>query len=107
VEGAIAGIAFVRSTPDLRRLLRETSIDEAARSILGGGTELRRLTASLWQPILDWGRERGEVQSELNDADFIEWTATFILVYAAREDVPLEHLRELVRDYLLPVALRR
>jgi AcrR family transcriptional regulator len=105
LEGAMAGIDYVRSTPDLRRLLRETSIDDASRTILRPGTAMGQLTASLWKPILDWGRGRGEVRADLVDEDFIEWTGTIILVYSAREDIPHERLRMLLRSYLLPVVV--
>jgi AcrR family transcriptional regulator len=104
VEGALAAIAYIRATPDLRRLLRETSIDEACRSMLQEGAELSRLAASLWQPILDWGRGRGEVRSDLIDREFIELTATIMLVYSAREDISAERLRSVLRSYLQPVV---
>lgn len=105
-EAAAAAIGYVRSTPDLRRLLREASVDEACRIFLAPEGELMTVTTSLWQPILDWGRSRGEVNPNLVDTDFIAWTATIVLVYSAREDIPADDLKSLLRRHLLPVAAK-
>jgi AcrR family transcriptional regulator len=105
IEAAMAAVDYVRSTPDLRRLLRETSIDEACRTMLVPEAELMKVTVSLWQPILAWGRSRGEIRTDLIDEDFIEWTATIVLIYSARHDISHEQLRSLLHRHLLPVVV--
>lgn len=105
LEAAMAAVEYVRSTPDLRRLLRETSIDEACRTMLVPEAQLMTVTASLWQPILAWGRTRGEIRADLVDEEFIEWTATIVLIYSAREDISRDQLRSLLQRHLLPVVV--
>lgn len=104
LEAALAAVRHVRRTPDLRRLLRETSIDTACRTLLRPGGEAMRINTSLWKPILEWGRSRGEVADGLSDDEFIDWTGTMLLVYSAREDIADEDLRALLAHQALPAV---
>jgi AcrR family transcriptional regulator len=106
LDGAMEAITFVRSTPDLRRLLHETRLDQASSTLLRPSTTLRDLSASIWQPLLDRARARDEIRPGLKDADLLEWISTINLVYSARDDIDLNRLRVLLGDYLVPSIAR-
>lgn len=106
VEGTLGTVEFVRKTPDLQQALTGTALDHASRTLARAeqpGLELARL---VWQPIIDRGRENGEVRDDLVDEDFVEWIASINIMYSTREDIPLGRLRTLLYRYLVPAAVR-
>lgn len=102
LEGSLETIAYVRATPDLRWLLRETKLDQASRSLLRPSTTLRELSARVWQPIIGRARARQEVRPELDESDLIEWISTVNLMYSARDDIPMERIRVILTNYMVP-----
>lgn len=102
LEGSLETIAYVRATPDLRRLLYETKLDQASRSLLRPSTTLLELSALVWRPLLDRARARRELPADLDDEDTIEWISTINLMYSARDDISMDRLRTLLERYLVP-----
>lgn len=105
LEGCVHGITFLREKPDILRLAYESNVAEVSKSLLRPSTAPLALSVELWQPMIDRGRERGEVRPDLDDQDFIEWISTINLMYAMRDDIPTDRLRTLLRRHLLPGAV--
>jgi AcrR family transcriptional regulator len=103
VETGVQVIRIVRETPDLLDLSLEPA-GQASRFLLRPGTVAGKLSQGVWQPVIDRGRERGEVRADLVDQDFIEWVSTTMLMYGLREDIPLDQIRVLLRSFLVPAA---
>jgi AcrR family transcriptional regulator len=104
VEGSLGTIRFVRSTPDLLHVMAETALRHASSHFVRPKEPGLELARKVWQPIIDRGRERGEVRANIDDDDFIEWIASINVMYAAREDIPLDRLRVLLENFLVPAA---
>ena len=103
VETGVQVIRIVRETPDLLDLSLEPA-GSASRSLLRPGTAAGALSKAVWQPVIDRGRERGELRPGLVDQDFIEWISTTMLMYGLRDDIPIDQIRVLLRSFLVPAA---
>ena len=104
VETGVQVIHILRETPDLLELSLEPA-GQASRLLLRRGTAAGKLSQGVWQPVIDRGRERGEVRPDLLDQDFIEWVSATMLMYGLREDIPLDQIRILLRNFLVPAAI--
>lgn len=105
LEGCVLGIVHLREKPDILRLAQASNVSEVSRSLLRPSTEPLAISRRLWQPIIDRGRERGEVRPDLDDQDFIEWVSTINLMYAMRDDISPDRIRTLLRRHLIPAAV--
>lgn len=105
LECCVATIDMLRAKPDILRLADASNVADVSRSLLRSDTVPMTISARLWQPIIDRGRQRGEVRPDLDDQDFIEWISTLNLMYGMRDDIPLDRIRSLFRRHLVPCAL--
>jgi hypothetical protein len=104
VEVGVQVIRIVRESPDLLGL-SAASTGQATQYLLRPGTVAGALSRKVWQPVIDRGRERGQVRSDVVDQEFIEWISTTMLMYGLRDDIPLDQVRVLLRRYLAPAAM--
>lgn len=104
VEVGVQVIRIVRESPDLLGL-SAASTGQATQFLLRPGTVAGALSQKVWQPVIDRGRERGQVRADLVDQEFIEWISTTMLMYGLRDDIPLDQVRVLLRRYLAPAGM--
>ncbi|NMO03698.1 TetR/AcrR family transcriptional regulator [Gordonia sp. TBRC 11910] len=107
VEGLIYLVDRGRRDP-LVRLLVSPEHMQLATPILGSSGLAARLTAEMWEPVLDKAIERGEIRDDLDRAKMAEWIALvqFILVGRLDFDRPDDPAhREMLRTFALPAFL--
>ncbi|MCF3939664.1 TetR/AcrR family transcriptional regulator [Gordonia tangerina] len=107
VEGLIFLVDRGRKDP-LVRILVSPEHMQMAEPLVGSSGLAARLTAEMWEPVIDRAVERGEVRPDLDKQKMAEWIALvqFILVGRLDFDRPDDPVhREMLRDFVLPAFL--
>ncbi|GAC68509.1 TetR/AcrR family transcriptional regulator [Gordonia soli] len=107
VEGLIFLVERGRKDP-LVRILVSPEHMQMAEPLVGSSGLAARLTAEMWEPIIDRAIERGEIRRDLDKQKMAEWIALvqFILVGRLDFDRPDDPAhREMLRDFVLPAFL--
>ncbi len=104
VEGLIFLVDRGRKDP-LVRILVSPEHMQMAEPLVGSSGLAARLTAEMWDPVIDQAIEKGEIRTDLDRHKIAEWLALvqFILVGRLDFDRPddPEH-REMLRNFVLP-----
>ncbi|MCF8571311.1 TetR/AcrR family transcriptional regulator [Gordonia sp. HY002] len=107
VEGLVFLVERGRQDPLIRVLVSPEHM-QLAEPLVGSSGLAARLTAEMWEPVLDRALERGEIRSDLDRAKMAEWIALiqFILVGRLDFDRPDDPShREMLRTFVLPAFL--
>ncbi|GAA4672672.1 TetR/AcrR family transcriptional regulator [Gordonia humi] len=107
VEGLIFLVDHGRQDPLVRVLVSPEHM-QMAEPLVGSSGLAARLTAEMWEPVLDQAMERGEIRSDLDRGKMAEWIALlqFILVGRLDFDRPEDPShREMLRTFVLPAFL--
>ncbi|MBM7367396.1 TetR/AcrR family transcriptional regulator [Gordonia hydrophobica] len=107
VEGLIFLVDRGRQDPLIRVLVSPEHM-QMAEPLVGSSGLAARLTAEMWEPILDRALERGEIRRDLDRTKMAEWIALiqFILVGRLDFDRPDDPShREMLRTFVLPAFL--
>ena len=108
-EGILAALERIQTDEHLAYLFSPEIIGPASR-LQGAGAKLVDVTAELVGPVLDAGRQTGQVPADLDDRDAAEWTLRILLSLLAFEGPAgrtKAQLREFVRRFAVAPLLTR
>lgn len=107
VEGLIFLVERGRKDPLIRILVSPEHM-QMAEQLIGSSGLAARLTAEMWDPIIERAMERGEIRPGLDKDKIAEWIALvqFILVGRLDFDRPDDPAhRQMLRDFVLPAFM--
>ena len=104
--------AIVRGTPAIRSVARKDlifmSIVESAgdrgleRYLLNPTQAIRQVMVDLWSETFSRARARGELRTDLTDADIADWLRFVSYMLFVREDLSAAGQQNLLRRFVLP-----
>ncbi len=84
VDGILLAVRMAAKDPYFAMLVVAATTDPASR-VEGASAHARRLSEELWRPVLELARLRGELSSNVEVGDVIDWIMLLeILLLAAR-----------------------
>ncbi|ANY26211.1 MULTISPECIES: TetR/AcrR family transcriptional regulator [Gordonia] len=107
VEGLIFLVERGRRDPLIRILVSPEHM-QLAESLVGSSGLAARLTAEMWDPIIERAMDRGEIRRDLDKEKIAEWIALvqFILVGRLDFDRPDDpQHREMLHNFVLPAFM--
>jgi AcrR family transcriptional regulator len=105
LEGSLAAIESGRSENLLPELFEASTLDDLPSLLLDPTRAPYAAVSGLWKPVFDRARETGELRSDLDDADLIEWLASVHYAFLLRPDVDPKRQRQLFELFLIPALL--
>lgn len=102
LDTSIATVDAARSDPELHHLLDTTTTVSLHRLITGHDSAMQTIVADVLGPMLQRGRDEGDLRPEVTDARAIEWLRGVYLMLILREDLDADAERALVADFVLP-----
>ncbi|TSD94167.1 TetR/AcrR family transcriptional regulator [Gordonia rubripertincta] len=107
VEGLIFLVERGRRDPLIRILVSPEHM-QMAEPLVGASGLAARLTAEMWDPVIEQAMERGEIRRDLDKEKMAEWIALVQFILVGRLDLDRpddpEH-REMLRNFVLPSFL--
>ncbi len=102
VETSVEAVELGRSDPELTNLVETAGIGRLFEIIAGPYPAVHDLVASLFRPLFEQARQRGELRADLTDDDLVDWIRVVYLSLILRSDLDSGAVRHAVRTFLVP-----
>lgn len=102
VEVSLATIEAARHDDELQILFENTNGIRLHYVLAGPYAPVSDLVEEFWRPWFDRARHSGELRSDVDDADLVEWIRGVYLMLILRDDIDAARERELLQRFLLP-----
>jgi AcrR family transcriptional regulator len=102
VEVSLATVEAARHDDELQILFENTGGIRLHHVLAGPYAPVSDLVREFWRPWFDRARQSGELRSDVDDADLVEWIRGVYLMLILRDDIDADREREILQRFLLP-----
>jgi len=105
VESLVSGQALARGD-ELIRFAMTGETAELTAALVRSETLLFDVEKAYWEPLLAYGRERGELRDDLADDEIVRWFfVSQFLMFSHEDFFPAEAVRHQVERFVVPAVL--
>jgi len=105
VESLVSGQALARSDELIRFAMVGETVELTA-ALVRSETLLFDVEKAYWEPLLAYGRERGELRDDLADDEIVRWFfVSQFLMFSHEDFFPPEAVRHQVERFVVPAVL--
>ncbi|MEW6477267.1 MAG: helix-turn-helix domain-containing protein [Actinomycetota bacterium] len=102
VEVSLATIEAARHDQELQGLFENTNGIRLHHVLAGPQAAVANLVEEFWRPWFQRARQSGELRTDVDDRDLVEWIRGVYLMLILRDDLDADREREILQRYLLP-----
>lgn len=104
VESLLVG-AELTMRNELLSVIFSEELGEVAARLVADDSNLMSMEVEYWQPILDHGRRREELDSDMPDARILHWFMTNHYVFVTRPELIDGDIRAWIEDFVVKPVL--
>ncbi|QSE92091.1 TetR/AcrR family transcriptional regulator [Rhodococcus pseudokoreensis] len=104
VESLLVG-AELTMRNELLSVIFSEELGEVAARLVADDSNLMSMEVDYWQPILDHGRRREELDSDMPDARILHWFMTNHYVFVTRPELIDGDIRAWIEDFVVKPVL--
>lgn len=102
IEASVIAIDLARRDTILYDLIEHSSVKHLPELLLNPAQPAHQTVLKLWQPIFAAARASGELRTDLDDHDIMEWLLSVNYMFGLRDDMTPERQRELLALFVAP-----
>ena len=102
VEGSIRSITVGAKDTLFQEIIADSGEHELEQFIFKGTSDIQQMMVSLWSPVLDKARARGELRSDVTNEDAVEWIRNQHATLSVRDDYDEAKQRQILSRFLVP-----
>lgn len=106
VEGSIRSIAVGDKDTLFREIVADSGEHELEQFIFKGTTDIQQMMLSLWSPVLDRARERGQLHDGVSNEEAVEWIRNQHATMSVRGDYDEAKQRRILSRFVVPSLMR-
>ena len=107
VDAVVLGFEEAHNEEMFAALMASNTVDFT--DLFSGSTDIfHAVEAEFWEPLLDYGRDRGELREDLTNAEMVRWISFASFLFVGREEfvrVPAA-VRYYTETFVVPALLR-
>lgn len=107
VEGSIRSIAVGDKDTLFREMIADSGEHELEQFIFKGTADIQRMMVSLWSPVLDKARARGDLHDGVTNEEAVEWIRNQHATMSVRDDYDEAKQRQILSRFLVPSLMAR
>ena len=88
-------------------IIADSGEHELEQFIFKGTSDIQQMMVSLWSPVLDKARARGELRSDVTNEDAVEWIRNQHATLSVRDDYDEAKQRQILSRFLVPSLMIR
>ena len=105
VDGSIRSIAVSRKDRLFMDLVNQVGDHEFELFLFRGSDRIMAIMARLWGPLLSAARRSGQIRSNLEDSEIVEWIVNVHAMLQLRSDYSNSKQRKILENFLVPSIL--
>jgi len=106
VETSVAAVMTTREDPEVANIF-DTAANRHIHEVLeGSNAAMAQITARFLEPMLQRGRDSGELRDDVEPAQIAAWIRAVYSAFVLREKLDIDELREAMTAFLLPSLTR-
>lgn len=102
VETSVEAIRVTRADREITNIFATASNRRVHQVIEGPHPEMEKISAAFLEPVFRRGVASGELRSDVSQEQMINWVRAVYSGYIMREDVDVDEVRTMMREFLVP-----
>jgi TetR/AcrR family transcriptional repressor of uid operon len=106
IDTSLEWVRLIKQDLVLKAIISETDSHETELFLVAGRSDLQKIAAQIWEPILKQARQAGALRPQLIDPQAIQYVRATHYILHLRDDLKERERVEFVKDTLLTTLLR-
>lgn len=102
VGTSVEAIMFSRSDREITNIFATAPNRQVHQVLEGPNPEVEQVVAQVLQPVLEMGRESGELRDDVSEQQVVDWVRAVYTALILRDEVERAEVEAMVRTFLLP-----